>query len=405
MLSLVPKGFVPLQPLIFNMSTNRFHFLVYLTFLSVIGFLATDMYLPAFSQMYQDFGTSKSTIGLSLTLFLGGFAVAQLLWGPISDRIGKPKAIVWGLSLFALASLGIFFTHNIFIFLGLRLVQAVGGCAAAVSWQALVVERYSAERTKKVFAGIMPLVALSPALAPLVGVYILEHFGWRYIFISLAIIALLLVLYSLLLVGESHPEKPKSPPKAYSYLNFFKSKKYIGNVMVYAFTSAGFFAWLTGAPFFLKELGYDEAEIGLSFVPQTIAFMMGGYGYRMLTGKIEGKKLLPSLLVLYSLCMLALLGLAVFTVPTLTMLLIPFCLMAFTNGATYPIAVAEALGPYKENSGSASALQNTLQLGSCFVASAFVSLFSHQALLATTVVMAATVIFVFIGFRWSKAEN
>lgn len=383
---------------------NKFHFLVYLAILSIIGFLATDMYLPAFDTMRLDFGTSKSNIGASLTLFLGGFAIAQLLWGPISDKYGKPLAINLGLVLFAIASVGIFFTHNITLFLILRVIQAIGGCAAAVSWQALVIERYPEEKTKGVFASIMPLVALSPALAPLIGVYILEHLGWRYIFLILALIAFGLILYTLTIKSTqtSNEIEVAKNKVSKSYFSFFKYRKYIGNVTIYAFCSAGFFAWLTGAPFFLKELGYDEAQIGWSFVPQTIAFIIGGYGYRILANKIDGKKLLPYLLTLYSVCMISLLLLAVFTVPTLTILLIPFCMMAFANGATYPIVVAEALQPFKEDSGKASALQNTLQLGSCFVASAFVSLFSSRALLATAIVMAATVIFVVIGYGMTK---
>src|SRR5690554_1873241 len=167
---------------------NKFHFLIYLALLSIIGFLATDMYLPAFDAMRSDLETTKNYIGASLTLFLGGFAIGQLIWGPISDKYGKPKAILLGLSIFVISSAGIFFTENVFMLLALRILQALGGCAAAVSWQALVIERYPENETNKVFASIMPLVALSPALAPLLGVWILQHFGWRYIFIILAII-------------------------------------------------------------------------------------------------------------------------------------------------------------------------------------------------------------------------
>lgn len=381
---------------------NKFHFLIYLALLSIIGFLATDMYLPAFDAMRSDLETTKNYIGASLTLFLGGFAIGQLIWGPISDKYGKPKAILLGLSIFVISSAGIFFTENVFMLLALRILQALGGCAAAVSWQALVIERYPENETNKVFASIMPLVALSPALAPLLGVWILQHFGWRYIFIILAIIALLLIGYTFTLIKNTQHHQQQTERINKSYFSFFDSKNYIGNVMIYAVCSGAFFAWLTGAPFFLIELGYNEAEIGWSFVPQTIAFMVGGYGYRMVANKIDGKRILPYLLVLYSICMIGILGLAVFTHPTLTTLLIPFCIMAFTNGATYPIVVNEALKIYPNHTGKASALQNTLQLGTCFLASALVSLFSHHALLATTIVMASTTIFAFWGYKMSK---
>lgn len=383
---------------------NKFQFLVYLAGLSIVGFLATDMYLPAFDIMRADLETSRRNIGASLTIFLGGYAAAQLFWGPLSDRFGKRKAILAGLGAFVLASVGLFFAKNIGIFLSLRLLQAVGACSAAVSWQALVIDRYPAAQTHKVFASIMPLVALSPALAPLIGVYILQHFGWEYIFMVQGAIAMILVIYTLGMREGGDIRMPKVRG-GNSYSMFFHSRKFIGNVLIYAFCSAGFFAWLTGAPFFLKELGYNESEIGLSFVPQTITFMIGGYGYRILAAKIDGKKLLPYLLITYSACMIILLVLAVFTVPTMTTLLIPFCIMAMSNGASYPITVAEALKPFTEDSGKASALQNTLQLSACFLASAGVSLFSQHALMATCVIMAATVIFVTMGFGMTRQSG
>ncbi|MDM1044608.1 Bcr/CflA family multidrug efflux MFS transporter [Myroides sp. 1354] len=385
---------------------NNFFFLVYLTGLSIIGFLATDMYLPAFEQMRIDLDTTKSNISATLSLFLAGYAIAQLIWGPISDKVGKPKTILMGLCIFTLSSLAIYFTSNVTAFLILRLIQAIGVCAAAVSWQALVIERYPKAETNRVFATIMPLVALSPALAPLLGVYLLEHFGWRSIFITLAAIAVVLMFYTLTLQGKKETKdatpKEKSQVKPLAYWTLLQSKAYVGNVMIYAFCSAAFFAWLTGSPFFLKEMGYSEGEIGFSFVPQTIAFLIGGFGYRTLSSKVEGTKLVAYFVFLFSIAIVITAFLAVFTTPTLTSLLIPFCFMALANGACYPIVVAEALKLFPENSGKAAALQNTIQLGMCFIASAIVSLFSQNALLSTALVMVGTIPFAFLAYRWTK---
>ena len=384
---------------------NSFLFFVYLTGLSIIGFLATDMYLPAFDKMRIDLDTTKSSISATLSLFLAGYCIAQLLWGPISDKVGKPKTVLMGLSIFTIASVCIYFTERVNILLLLRLVQAIGVCAAAVSWQALVIERYPKEETNKIFASIMPLVALSPALAPLIGAFLLNYFGWRSIFIALAIIAVLLILYTLRITEDkidynSNP-KPVNSILEKTYLSLLKSKRYLGNVLIYALCSAAFFAWLTGSPFFLKELGYTESQIGFSFFPQTIAFLIGGYGYRSLSSKIEGKEILPALLILYSISAVSLYLITISITPTLTILLIPFCLMALSNGACYPIVVAEALKLFPHNSGKAAAMQNTIQLGICFLASAIVSLFSKDALLTTTIVMTCTIPFVYIGYRLS----
>lgn len=385
-----------------NKKRSNFLFLVYLAGLSVLGFLATDMYLPAFDKMRIDLDTSKNSISASLTLFLAGYAIAQLLWGPLADKIGKPKSILIGLGIFTAASLSIYFTYDVTVLLVLRLVQAIGVCAAAVSWQALVIERYPAEKTNKVFASIMPLVALSPALAPLLGVFLLDHFSWRSIFIVLALIALPLMAYTLTLDSGTVENGAKPKRKGESYIQLLKSKTYVGNVMIYAVCSGAFFAWLTGSPFFLKELGYNEGQIGFSFVPQTIAFMLGGYGYRALSDRMEGRRILPFLLVIYSVAVIGVLAITLITTPTLVMLLVPFCLMALANGACYPIVVAQAMKLFPSSLGKASALQNALQLGTCFLASGIVSLFSGTALLTTALVMVGTIPFVIIGFRMSK---
>ncbi len=153
--------------------------LFWLAGLSMLGFLATDMYLPAFEAMQIDFATSSANIGLTLSIFLLGMACGQLVYGPLSDRIGRKPALLIGLSLYIVATAVCLFASNIYLLLGARLVQALGACSAIVIWQAVVIDRYEGKLGQKMFATIMPLVALSPALAPLLGAYLLQHFDWR----------------------------------------------------------------------------------------------------------------------------------------------------------------------------------------------------------------------------------
>lgn len=123
-------------------------FLVWLAGLSVLGFLATDMYLPAFAAMQQDLNTSAASISASLSLFLAGFALGQLFWGPLSDRYGRKPVLLSGLAIFAAGCLGMLWVHNATLMLALRFLQAIGVCAAAVTWQAMVTDYYPAQRTK-----------------------------------------------------------------------------------------------------------------------------------------------------------------------------------------------------------------------------------------------------------------
>ena len=372
-------------------------FLCWLAGLSVLGFLATDMYLPAFAAIQRDLGAPASAISASLSLFLAGFAAAQLAWGPLSDRYGRRPVLLTGLALFAAASLGMLWVHDAAALLALRFVQAIGVCAATVIWQTLVTDYYPAHRVNRIFATIMPLVGLSPALAPLLGSWLLHHFEWQAIFAVLFAITLLLMVPALRLTPAAR--KASSGTKALTFATLLRSRGYRGNVLIYAACSASFFAWLTGSPFILDAMGYGPTAIGLSYIPQTIAFLIGGYGCRAALQKWRGEQMLPWLLLSFAVSVAATFAAGRLFNDSLAALLVPFCVMAMANGAIYPIVVAQALRPFPQATGRAAALQNTLQLGLCFVASLLVSTLVADALLTTTGVMLATVVLAGWGYR------
>lgn len=341
-------------------------FLVWLAGLSVLGFLATDMYLPAFAAIQADLQTPAAAVSASLSLFLAGFAVAQLLWGPLSDRYGRKPILLLGLSIFALGSLGMLWVESAAALLTLRFVQAVGVCAATVIWQALVTDYYPSQKINRIFA-------------------------------TLFVITLLLMLPALRL-KPSGKARTEGQDKL-TFATLLRSKTYRGNVLIYAACSASFFAWLTGSPFILSAMGYSPAVIGLSYVPQTIAFLIGGYGCRAALQKWQGYQLLPWLLGLYALSVIATWGAGLLNNASLVEILIPFCVMAIANGAIYPIVVAQALRPFPQATGRAAALQNTLQLGLCFLASLVVSWLISTPLLTTTSVMLSTVVLAALGYK------
>ena len=376
---------------------NSFGFTCYLAGLSMLGYLAMDMYLPAFGTLRSELGLSAGAVGASLSIFLAGFALGQLLWGPLSDRLGRKPVLLAGLSLFSLGCAGMFWVESSVLLLSLRFIQAIGICAAAVTWQALVIDRYPADQASRVFAGIMPLMGLSPALAPLLGAVVLSHLGWQAIFAVLLGLAVLLIIPTLML-KEKIRTTPKTVASGVSYWQLLCSAKVSGNVMIFAACSASFFAWLTASPFILGDMGYSPSDIGLSYALPTLAFLVGGYSCRSALQRVSGRTLLPWLLVAYCASMVGLYLVATQTEPTLTTLLIPFCLMALVNGASYPIVVANALMPFSENSGKAAALQNTLQLGLCFLGSLLVSAFISQPLQITVEVMLATAPLALLGY-------
>ncbi|HBY7788632.1 TPA: Bcr/CflA family multidrug efflux MFS transporter [Klebsiella aerogenes] len=377
-------------------------FLVWLGGLSVLGFLATDMYLPAFAAIQQDINTSAASVSASLSLFLAGFAIGQLFWGPLSDRYGRKPILLAGLAIFALGCLGMLWVRDATLMLVLRFVQAIGVCAAAVTWQAMVTDYYPAQRTNRIFATIMPLVGLSPALAPLLGSWLLVHLEWQAIFATLFAITILLMLPAFRLKAVVKPAGETQ--QKITFMSLLRSREYSGNVLIYAACSASFFAWLTGSPFILHEMGYGPTVIGLSYVPQTIAFLIGGYGCRAALQKWQGHQMLPWLLVVFALSVAATWLAGIQDHPSLVALMVPFCIMAIVNGGIYPIVVAQALKPFPQATGRAAALQNTLQLGLCFLASLLVSSLIATPLLTTTSVMLISIVLAGIGF-WMQQRR
>lgn len=380
-------------------------FFIYLALLSMLGFLATDMYLPAFTEMQAGLHTSASLISASLSLFLAGFCCAQLFWGPMSDRIGRKTVLICGLSLFTLSSLAMVWVQDAKILLVLRFLQATGVCAATVCWQALVIDYYPKSQADKTFASIMPLVALSPALAPLLGSWLVTHFEWQAIFVVLTLISAVLLLLTMVLLQKRPVATAATPSTSISFWQILKKPAYAGNILIYAACSASFFSWLTGSPFILAKLGLTPTDIGLSYVPQTIAFLIGGFGYRALLNKFSGDQVLPWLLALYAVSLITLTLNAIVFTPSLVNLLIPFSLSALANGAIYPIVVAKALKCFPEQSGKAASLQNFSQLGLCFLFSLFVSSHIDQALSMTVIAMIFTVVIALAGFFWQRRSK
>lgn len=369
---------------------------IWLAGLSMLGFLATDMYLPAFDIIRGDLATTESMIGLTLSIFLLGMAIGQLFYGRLTQSLGTKKSLIIGLSIFAISSLVASFSTSVEMLLVARFFQALGACSANVIWQAMVIQRYDAKTSQRIFATIMPLVALSPALAPLLGAAIEKFYGWSMIFVTLTIIGVGLAVRT---VADKEPKQEKATSgKTITFRDVIKSKKFTGNMLIYAASSAIFFAWLTGSPFVMTQMGYSGADIGLSYVPQTIAFIVGGYGCRWALERFDGQQVLPWLLKLSTASVVTVFLVSWrMDVSSISPMLIPFCFLAAANGAIYPIVVNNALIDFKEGSAVASGLLNFLQMLFCVAASAMVSSISYLGGISMGGIMLLQLVFLFIG--------
>ncbi|MDO6776158.1 purine nucleoside transporter PunC [Shewanella sp. 3_MG-2023] len=385
-------------------NVQYFILLGYLALLSMLGFIATDMYLPAFQNIADSFDTSLNNVAFSLTTFLAGLAIGQLLYGPLVEKVGKQKALIIGLVIFAAASALIVASNSIIMLNIARFFQALGACSAGVIWQAIVVEKYDAEKAQKVFSNIMPLVALSPAVAPLIGASIVDTFGWRAVFITLAILAVLLIVMTKLLVAPEN--KQAEQEDNISYKTILKNTRFLGNVVIFGALSAAFFSYLTVWPSVMIKFGYEAKAIGLSFIPQTIMFIVGGYMSKVLVKKFGTTQALNYLLGLFFFCV-ATIAIATLVIPmeSIYPLLVTFSLLAAANGATYPLVVNNALQQFSKNATKAAGLQNFLQIGMAFGASSIVAMFVqyNEVTIGLGIVLSAVV--AYLGYLLSKHDS
>lgn len=360
-----------------------FLFLAYLALLSMLGFIATDMYLPAFKAIETSFGAPSSHVAMSLTSFLAGLALGQLLYGPLVQRMGKRGALILGLVIFGLASFWLASSETMLSFNIARFFQALGACSAGVIWQAIVIEKYDAEKAQGVFANVMPLVALSPALAPILGAFLLNITGWEGIFFTLTGLAIALILLTLVLVPSDKHLKGTVKPKNISYCSILKNNRYLGNVLIFGACSGAFFAYLTLWPIVMEQHGFAATEIGLSFIPQTVMFIVGGYASKIGIRKLGAEKALKVLLTLFAVCVMGIAACTlVFTGLSLYPLLIIFSVLAAANGAIYPIVVNSALQEFSDNAAKAAGLQNFIQISISFGASSIVAMWAAKGEMA-----------------------
>ncbi len=254
-------------------------FFVYATLLSIIGLFASEMYVPALGAIQSHFQSDAAKVGLSLSIYMAGFAVAQLFYGALSDQVGRKPPLLIGLSLFLVGTLGCVFAGSIESFLAFRLVQSLGVGAAYVLWQPMVFDLFQGDEVQRLFARLMAVGSLSPALAPLLGGYMTQAFGWHSVFWLLTGLTATLIAWTALGYRESLSLAARQPFSAGKLLRrcvgFLQSPFFLGYAGAIACGLGTYFVFLTLLPLVLSGLGYSPERIGSMYMPLIIAFVVG----------------------------------------------------------------------------------------------------------------------------------
>jgi DHA1 family bicyclomycin/chloramphenicol resistance-like MFS transporter len=344
--------------------------------LSAFGPLAIDFYLPGFPAIALAFGTDEKHVQLTLASYFLGLSIGQLAYGPIADRFGRRVPLLFGVTLFTLASLACAFAPNLEWLIGARFVQALGGCAGMVIARAIVSDKCDAVQSAKVFSQLMLVMGLAPILAPMLGGLLVNLYSWQAIFLSLTAFSALASLAVALGLPESMPASHPRPPLAGAltqYLSLLGDRIFLGHALTGGIAMAGMFSYIAASPFvFIKLYGVPAEHYGWLFGTNAAGFILVAQLNARLVGKKGPAFVLSRVIWVYLIAALVLLAIAGLHTAQLWPLLVPLFICIASLGCIIPNASACAMNGQWKRAGSASALLGCLQFSVAAGAAALV---------------------------------
>jgi DHA1 family bicyclomycin/chloramphenicol resistance-like MFS transporter len=334
--------------------------------LTALGPLGVDLYLPAFPAMEASLGTTPAAIQRTLAAFLIGIAAGQLLFGPLSDRIGRRPPMIGGLALFAAASVGCALAASAETLLWLRVLQAIGGCAGMVIARAVVRDVADERGAVRMMAALMLVMGAAPILAPMLGSFLLALAGWRALFWALGLYGIVALLLVWLVLPESLPPERRrrdSPAQVVGvYVQILRDRRFLAHALAGAVPMLGLFAYLVGSPDALMGThGLTPTQYGIAFGSNAFGLIVAS---QVISRLVRHRP--PPVLLVWSLAACAAAALLVplaVVVGTLWALLGSLFLFMSLMGAVLPLASALAMAPMGRFAGSASAVIGTIQFG------------------------------------------
>lgn len=372
--------------------SKNFYLIFILGCLAALGPFSIDMYLPGFLDIAQDLNTTESAVSLSLSSFFIGISAGQLLYGPLLDKYGRKKPLYFGLALYIISSIACLAVTDINQLIILRFVQAIGSCATAVASIAMVRDLFTVKESPKVFASLMLVIAVSPMLAPTAGGYLIAALGWRYVFVFLAFMAVLILLAAIFKLPESYTPEPdyslKPRPILKNFVGVLQQPQFITYTFISSLTFSGLFAYVAASPtLFMKIYETSKTGYGWIFALLSVAFIGASQVNSLLIKWYSSKKIVTWALSAQCAFSLVFLVFALNNMLDLYSTITFIALFLACLGLINPNAAALSLAPFTKNAGSASALMGALQMGLGALTSMLVSLFSETSILPIPLIM------------------
>lgn len=377
---------------------QQFTIILILGALSTISPFSIDMYLPGFPAIAEDLGTTIPMVQLSLTSYFIGISAGQLLYGPLLDRFGRKIPLYAGLGVYIIASLGCALTNSAEGLIGMRFLQALGGCAGMVAAQTLVRDLFPIGKIAQAFSWMTLVIAISPMIAPAVGGYVTVAFGWHAVFITLAALTLAILgcVYFVLPVGRPPDPSLSLLPKSVlsNFYTVLQQRQFLLYTLTGGLATAAPFAYIAGsADVFMNIYQFSEKEYGWIFA--FVAFVIIGSSQlnHLFLKKYSSSQIIKTTL-LYQACIgVILISGTWFEWFNKFELIGMIALFLAGHGLTNPNANALSLAPFSKHTGSAASLSGSFRMAMGGLASALVSWF-HDG---TSLPMIGVMVFCIVG--------
>jgi DHA1 family bicyclomycin/chloramphenicol resistance-like MFS transporter len=332
--------------------------------MTACGTLGMHVIIPALPATARALDMSIGTAQLTITLYLIGLAIGQLLYGPVSDRFGRRPVLLVGLTLFTAASIVTALASSATVLIAARILQSIGGCAGLVLGRAAVRDGATADKAAGQLALLTLVMAMVPAIAPAIGGYITAYLGWRASYVLLALFGgATLLACGLLMPETASPQGASRRSMVTAYVRLLRSTRFLGYAIGGACSTTAFYGFMSASPFiFETQLHQPTERVGLYYLFLMLGVAAGSFGANRVAGRV------PVQTALRIANGLGILGAALFALAdvtdTLSVLTVvaPVSLFMVGAGMASPFALAGSVSVNPQAIGAASGMYGFIQM-------------------------------------------
>lgn len=382
--------------------------IVLLGLLVGLGPFTIDMYIPGFPNIADDFKTQENRVAFTMTSYFIGIALGQLVYGPLIDKYGRKKPLLYGLGIYIIAAIGCALSFSIEMMIGLRFFQALGGSAGMVVATAVITDVFKPNDRAHVFSLIMLVMGIAPIIAPSVGSIFITYLNWESIFYFLAILASALALLLFFFLPETgmymHKEKLKLKKVGGDYWGVFKDRTFFFYTLGGSLANAMIFAYIASASFvFLTYYGVSQKTFSILFAINASGTILGSYLNGLLSKKVFYVRIMNVAALIMTLITIGFALLTYFD-PKVSFqwIVVGIFLTQFSIGFTYPNAIAASLVPFTARSGSASALSGAIRMGLGGLITAIIGILTANSAFTLFITMACLSIIATLVLRLAE---